>query len=348
MADVIILNDENKEKVGGILTKAIQSGYINFLLGSGASMPAIQVAGDIESEAHEMFINNDEAGANKKLAELLNAVNAPTNKLIENHCADMQTAILNYEKFTASLEHMLVKRRSNILPRQINIFTTNYDLFVEAAIEKRQALILNDGFDRQASISNSSKFYSGRFFDSIFHRGPVHGYTTEVPCINLIKIHGSLSWKKEGDEIFYHIGCRELLTEEHLNEKDKVEEYLEGHCLILPHKGKFRETVKERVYYDLMRLYSNELDRENALLLAFGFSFNDEHIFDVTQRALKNPALLVMVFAYDSTAKESLLSKFAAYHNVIIVSPDEDNKIGFTEFSDLLSSALPEGDHASS
>ena len=35
---------------------------------------------------------------------------------------------------------------------------------------------------------------------------------------------------------------------------------------------KFGETVLERYYYDLLRIYANELDRNNALLLVFGFS----------------------------------------------------------------------------
>jgi hypothetical protein len=39
----------NQIECDTILTKALQSGHINFLLGSGASLPAIATAGDIES-----------------------------------------------------------------------------------------------------------------------------------------------------------------------------------------------------------------------------------------------------------------------------------------------------------
>ena len=346
MADVIILKEKSNDKLIGVLTKALQSGNINLLLGSGASMPAIGVAGKIETRANSLFSRGKDGVAKKMLAELLNAVNDPMNKLIKNNCADIADTISNYERLVETLECLLVKRRSNILRRQINIFTTNYDLFIEAAVEKRRALILNDGFDRQASINSQVKFHSGSFFDSVFHRGPVHGYTSEIPSINLIKMHGSISWKNVKDDIYYDVKRRNILTDDQLKDTSIIDKYLDNHCLILPHKGKFRETVKERVYYDLMRIYSNELDRENALLIVFGFSFNDEHIFDITQRALKNPALLIVIFAYDTVTMKALSEKFKAYHNVIIAVPSDKENIGFSKFNDLLTAALPGDDHA--
>ena len=57
--------------------------------------------------------------------------------------------------------------------------------------------------------------------------------------------------------------------------------------MILPKKDKFKETLLNRVYYDMLRIYANELDKENTLLITNGFSFDDEHILDITKRALK-------------------------------------------------------------
>ena len=42
-------------------------------------------------------------------------------------------------------------------------------------------------------------------------------------------------------------------------------------CVVNPVKKKFEETVLEQSYYDLLRIFANELDRNNALLLVFGF-----------------------------------------------------------------------------
>lgn len=48
-------------------------------------------------------------------------------------------------------------------------------------------------------------------------------------------------------------------------------------------------------------MYSNELEKQNTLLIAFGFSFRDEHILEITRRSLINPSLLLYAFYYDET-----------------------------------------------
>ena len=35
----------------------------------------------------------------------------------------------------------------------------------------------------------------------------------------------------------------------------------------------FEQTILDQTYYDLLRIYTNELDKENTLLIAEGFSF---------------------------------------------------------------------------
>lgn len=62
-----------------------------------------------------------------------------------------------------------------------------------------------------------------------------------------------------------------------------------SHQLVLPRKDKFRETLLENVYYDLLRTYSNELDKEGSLLIVFGFSFADEHIESLTKKRYETP-----------------------------------------------------------
>ncbi len=96
----------------------------------------------------------------------------------------------------------------------------------------------------------------------------------------------------------------------------------------------------DRTYYDLLRIYANELDKENTLLVAFGFSFQDEHIRDITVRALKNPTLRLVVFAYDSSAEKSLTKLFKGYSNVDIYSAEGTNKIDYSAFIKALDEIL--------
>src|SRR5690606_36109240 len=66
-------------------------------------------------------------------------------------------------------------------------------------------------------------------------------------------------------------------------------------------------------YYEQMRMYSNILEKENSVLFVTGFSFADEHIRQITLRALNsNPTLLVCVFCYNQSDKEKIDELFPA------------------------------------
>src|SRR5690606_17804669 len=138
--------------------------------------------------------------------------------------------------------------------------------------------VLNDGFDRTSAIRTSFPFAPERYFDRTFRSGSVYGHQIEVPTINLIKLHGSLSWRQEHDGIAFKPSRVPKLAAGDKANADKVKEYLEKHFVVLPNLKKFHSTLMDRVYYDLLRIFANTMDRGNALLIAFGFSFVDEHI----------------------------------------------------------------------
>ena len=76
-------------------------------------------------------------------------------------------------------------------------------------------------------------------------------------------------------------------------------------AIINPTKEKFKETVLNSNYYDLLRIYSTELEKENTVLFVMGFSFSDEHIKEVTVRvANQNPTLKIYIFAHDQNSKK--------------------------------------------
>ena len=57
--------------------------------------------------------------------------------------------------------------------------------------------------------------------------------------------------------------------------------------MVNPTKDKFRASVLDYHFYELMRIYSNALERENSLLFVMGFSFADD-----TLRKLRNVPLI--------------------------------------------------------
>ena len=335
-----IANDIHKS-----LARSFQSGNINFLIGSGASMPAIPAAGHVEQEIADLFEAGDEDAARTRMYEFLASIQVPTNALIaDDDVDDIAESLSQFAAFIEIVQTVLSERRTTLLPKQATVFTTNYDLLIEKASLGYPALKLNDGFTRVPSLDNRMEYSSRNFFNTTYNTGNLYNYKVEIPCINLIKLHGSLSWKKDGEEIVFHVAAKDPLPEERTQEQ--IAAFIEEYAVVLPQTTKFRATLMDRTYYELLRIYANELDRENTLLLSFGFSFGDEHIRDITRRALKNPTLRLVAIAYSGADKESFEETFAGHDNVQIVAPADDGVIAFEEFNATLRSLLPQGGKA--
>jgi SIR2-like domain len=79
------------------------------------------------------------------------------------------------------------------------VFTTNYDMFIEHAASLIPTVVLNDGFDRTASLRSEFLFASEKYFDRTYRSGALYTNQIEIPTINLIKLHGSVSWRRSKD-----------------------------------------------------------------------------------------------------------------------------------------------------
>jgi len=97
----------------------------------------------------------------------------------------------------------------------------------------------------------------------------------------------------------------------------------------------------DSTYYELLRIYANELDREGTLLVSFGFSFGDSHILGITKRALKNPTLRVVAFAFNDADRETYLKRFDGCNNVDIIAPSNLTNLDFAKFNGVLRDILP-------
>ncbi len=86
---------------------------------------------------------------------------------------------------------------------------------------------------------------------------------------------------------------------------------------------------------------SNELEKQNALLISFGFSFADEHIYTIIERTLKiNPTLTLILFAYSKTDLDKFDTIFELNKNCICFYLQDENeqfvKFPLTEVNKIL------------
>ncbi len=343
---------------------------INFLIGSGAShglLPTLALAmkdefGEnytIESLAHEL----DETERNALFFHYYTSCIRPAQifdpSTYRIGATPERKVLDNYGIFLRTVLHILGKRS----PRdpRCNIFTTNYDgLFQHAAEsimrEGRIEFVLNDGavgFKRRIFQPRSYNSYASR--TGIFERS-----VSTIPQINLIHLHGSVYWSKDADEVVVDynaipsdLGTEDLRTglidfSNSLFDKDKnpadlalgknLSEPLKAFMtqydklpIVNPRKWKFHETVFEEHYYHMLRMLSYELEKPNAVLVVFGFSFADEHILSLVKRSLANTSLKVFVCCFNAKFAEEMSKKFAAFENVEIVK--DDTPIDFTRFN---------------
>lgn len=338
--------DTSPDPVTRDLTRALQSGHLHFLIGSGASHPAIPLAGDIEAtiDTHLRVGNNAEADA--LLYQLLSSVQSPTNRLVAGTpTADESATLECYSTLLRTIERILLERRSTVIGKQALLFTTNYDLFLDVAALRCESAVVNNGFDKALTIDGAAVYSSRRFLTTTYDTGNFYDYRVERPSINLVKLHGCLTWQRTGEHIFRRPAHCDIPAPD---ADDAVKRaFVDRQSIVLPQASKFNTTILDRTYYELLRFFANTLDKENSLLIAFGFSFRDEHILHVIRRALTNPTLRILAVAYDHTSRDDLSTRFAAHNNVVIVSTDDGTPIDFRRFNELLTKSGPSGSPAS-
>ncbi|MBK8870587.1 MAG: SIR2 family protein [Elusimicrobia bacterium] len=337
---------ENDRIIEG-LRKAVQSANINFLIGSGCGKSAIPPLGNIENEIQKLITDKKNQEAEKRLFQFLRPFLESTAEMSKPSPSDpVKTAIELHRQFLEVLSQILIERKSNILTRQATIFSTNYDLFIERAFEGLDTPVrLNDGFKRCPTLMGSFKFSSSEYFNTMYNNGTVYNYQVELPSINLVKLHGSLSWNTSGREILFstdHFDDQlKKYNEISASDKyDQIETFNQKFSIVLPTKEKLKDTLLKQTYYDLLRVYANTLDRENTILIVEGFSFSDEHLLEITRRALKNPTLKVVIFSHSKDEVGGFKNKFQSFNNVEIVYSETD-PIEFQKFNALMAMLPP-------
>jgi hypothetical protein len=335
----------------------IQDSNLNFLIGSGASVPYFKTLGNVENWLTDLekspTIPDDvkqyiRASIYKAYIDIAMADNHNIRDYVfssTEYAADdstetnrLQNTLAAYFHFLKSINEIIYERRSNTVTKQVNIFTTNIDVFIEKTIEEI-GLQYNDGFHgvfkRKFSLSNYKKSY--------FQKSLHYDNTSELPVFNLLKVHGSVTWEKTEDNIIFnnlHLlklvideSCKHTLLDiKTLNDKcwsdnnreitiEEISKSIKAgatipNCsgflaeyeklqIVNPNKEKFKDTTFNKNYYEMLRMYSNELEKEATSLFIVGFSLADEHIREITIRAIKsNPTLFVFICSFRKDAKD--------------------------------------------
>jgi len=294
------------------LRRQFQSSNINIILGAAFSFGVVELLCSIESDLYNAeYIDKDES----KVIEIKKSFFTQSIlPLLDKE--KIKIGESDRIKFISLLNKIIDNRQSSILHKIINLYTTNYDFLVEIALEKSSSEYV-DGFSGKLnpmfSTSNYGIVYS--------RQTSISSMTSEIVTFNLYKLHGSLNWDLKENNIFACDISSKIskIYSAISNDFDFINEYNKL-AIINPTKSKLNKTVLDVNYYDQLRMLSNEMEKNNSILISFGFSYNDEHIRQITYRFLKgNPTLNLIILSFDEESTNNFKHHFDSYSNVTII-----------------------------
>ncbi|MBC1886539.1 SIR2 family protein [Listeria seeligeri] len=198
---------------------------INFLIGSGASagiIPTLWI--DAFSKSFEELLTSKEYNDKQKIVLYYLWFNLWVKKTQILEIKDQSKEIVeNYERFISNLI-TLSNHEGFDKPKRVNIFTTNYDTLFELSFDKlasqNRLTFFNDG-----SRGFLKKYVSSEnFYITAAHSGISDGFQRSIPTINLIKLHGSVTWKKDNEKI--EMSLENKIFEDLVKEAEEVNELI--------------------------------------------------------------------------------------------------------------------------
>ena len=181
--------------------------------------------------------------------------------------------------------------RNSTLPR-LNIFTTNYDLYSERAMDSLGIHYAN-GF-----TGGISKYFNPTIFNyALAEKMDLSQSKWNVidNFFYLYKIHGSVNWVENDDEgKLFKIQEIQDPTFNTLKDKETV--------MIHPTPLKYNASLGSP-YSDLFREFQKKLMQNNNILVTIGYSFSDEHINNLIFQAFTIPSFRLIIIGSEKQSE---------------------------------------------
>lgn len=172
---------------------------------------------------------------------------------------------------------------------RLHIFTTNYDRFIEYALDNAGIYTL----DRFVGKLNPTMRMHKMELDYHYNPPGIRGEPRYVEgVVRYTKLHGSLDWRFNKGEIYKEpmpFGCE-------INE-DTIQNPYETY-VIYPNSSKGIETAFFP-YSELFRDLSTAICRPNSVLVTYGYGFGDSHINHIILDMMNIPSTHLVIISYD-------------------------------------------------
>lgn len=340
------------EEVQKVISQALQMENLSILMGAGCSSyyidgkeAAISTMGGLfnsfieENPNYTIFKESIEEKVDHNLEELmdyLNAVKQVNNlkvieedidekiEILKKFITDKVALGMNCDELAEVYKKFYLKTISSNRKTPMNIVTTNYDMYNERALDELK-FIYNNGFTGSFKRTFNPNTYRYMYVDNMNLNKDVWNRADHF--YNLYKIHGSISWKKDGDTIL------EVSLED-------LEKSSQQNVMIYPTPLKDRSTLMVP-YTDLMRSFQDNLTQKNSVLITLGYSFGDDHINRIILNNLSIPSfrLIILGETEDSDSKDTNIGKIKNLDDSRITVINSENKIHY--FKNFVEKLMP-------
>lgn len=170
--------------------------------------------------------------------------------------------------------------RDRTLPRPW-VFTTNYDLFSERAMDRLSIPYCNgfSGSVEQRLNPATFRYALAEQLDITSKR-----WAAVDSFVYLCKLHGSINWVEDGEGLF---PIRSL--------QDVPPADADHRVMIYPTPAK-QNTSFGAPYSDLFREFQKQVVQDQSVLVVAGYGFGDEHVNNLVFQALTIPGFRLVIF----------------------------------------------------
>lgn len=264
------------------VTKAQQTELIEKL---GIDLKAEGISGNLEQMMAVLlnagqFCRSSAKAEMTDAAVLVESVVAGLKKFVLSRCtngpfaAGDETVVNLYRRFYQSL----ATRSRGLAPPWI--FTTNYDLFNERAMD-RSGIPYSNGFSGTVERRFNPATYRLALAEQLDITS--RRWATVDGFVHLCKLHGSLNWLEEGSGLF-------PIRESHAPLDPATDR-----VMIYPTPSKQSASFGSP-YSDMFREFQRQVVQDQSVLTVMGYSFSDEHVNNIIFQGLTLPSFRLVCF----------------------------------------------------
>ncbi|HRE52459.1 MAG TPA: SIR2 family protein [Flavitalea sp.] len=291
MGRLELTDDTYKDKIKGYSEKsasAMERGEANLEDDFRVALELLKGYEILEDENYETLKNELNTTLNAFIKTILKTERTFKEQLSSNEEIKKNDAINAF----GYLQAFLLSFSSRAASRErLNLFTTNYDRFLEYGCDEIGVILLDRFKGKIQPIFRNTRL------ELDYHYNPpgIRGEPRYVEGVaRITKLHGSIDWNFKGHGKI----VRALLPFGASDTHPDIPKDATDHVVIYPNSAKDIETAYYP-YSELFRDFSSAICRPNSAIVTYGYGFGDSHINRIIADMFTIPSTHLVIIAFN-------------------------------------------------